>query len=103
VLRAYCVAPVGSGLFEFTGSKSLKWRFTKAGENWFCLAGRWRPMPDGSGEAFTILTTDPGPDVAPYHDRARPRRLDDLARPDVSGSGVVATVTARQPIVAQVR
>jgi putative SOS response-associated peptidase YedK len=26
-------------------------------------------MPDGSGEAFTILTTDPGPDVAPYHDR----------------------------------
>ena len=26
-------------------------------------------MPDGSGEAFTILTTEPGPDVAPIHNR----------------------------------
>jgi putative SOS response-associated peptidase YedK len=25
--------------------------------------------PDGSGDAFTLLTTDPGPDVAPIHDR----------------------------------
>ena len=25
-------------------------------------------MPDG-GEAFTLLTTAPGPDVAPIHDR----------------------------------
>ena len=26
-------------------------------------------MPDGEGEAFTLLTTEPGPDVAPIHDR----------------------------------
>jgi putative SOS response-associated peptidase YedK len=26
-------------------------------------------MPDGAGEAFTLLTTDPGPDVAPIHNR----------------------------------
>ncbi len=26
-------------------------------------------MPDGSGEAFTILTTEPGPDVGPIHNR----------------------------------
>src|SRR5580704_18777904 len=26
-------------------------------------------MPDGTGEAFTLLTTEPGPDVAPSHDR----------------------------------
>jgi hypothetical protein len=26
-------------------------------------------MPDGAGEAFTLLTTDPSPDVAPIHDR----------------------------------
>ena len=34
--------------FEFTGSKSpkTKWKFTKAGEEWFCFAGLWRPMPD---------------------------------------------------------
>jgi putative SOS response-associated peptidase YedK len=24
-------------------------------------------MPDGAGDAFTILTTEPGPDVAPIH------------------------------------
>jgi putative SOS response-associated peptidase YedK len=29
----------------------------------------WRPVPDGAGEAFTLLTTEPGPDVAPIHDR----------------------------------
>jgi putative SOS response-associated peptidase YedK len=26
-------------------------------------------MPDGAGDAFTLLTTGPGPDVAPIHDR----------------------------------
>ena len=26
-------------------------------------------MPDDAGHAFTLLTTDPGPDVAPIHDR----------------------------------
>ena len=59
-----------SHFFEFTGTKSpkTKWKFTKAGEDWFCFAGLWRPMPQG-GEAFTLLTTAPGPDVAPIHDR----------------------------------
>jgi hypothetical protein len=61
----------GVALFEFTGSKSpkAKWRFTKAGEDWFCFAGLWQPMPDGNSDAFTLLTTEPGPDVAPIHDR----------------------------------
>jgi putative SOS response-associated peptidase YedK len=40
----------------------------KADEDWFCFAGLWRPMPRG-GEAFTLLTTEPGPDVAPINDR----------------------------------
>ena len=37
---------------------------------WFAIAGLWRPsgLPDG-GNAFTMLTAPPGPDVAPYHDR----------------------------------
>jgi putative SOS response-associated peptidase YedK len=26
-------------------------------------------MPGGAEEAFTLLTTEPGPDVAPIHDR----------------------------------
>ena len=60
----------GLAFLRGTGTKSpkQKWKFTKAGEDWFCFAGLWRPMPEG-GEAFTLLTTAPGPDVAPIHDR----------------------------------
>ena len=32
------------------------------------IAGLVRTTPD-IGEAFTMLTTEPGPDVAPYHSR----------------------------------
>jgi putative SOS response-associated peptidase YedK len=64
-----CLVPA-SHFFEFTGTKSpkSKWKFTKVGEPWFCFAGLWRPMPEGSA-AFTLLTTDPSEDVAPIHDR----------------------------------
>jgi putative SOS response-associated peptidase YedK len=64
-----CLVPA-SHFFEFTGKKSpkTKWKFTKVGEPWFCFAGLWRPMPDGAA-AFTLLTTEPGPDVTPIHDR----------------------------------
>jgi putative SOS response-associated peptidase YedK len=64
-----CLVPA-SHFYEFTEARSpkAKWRFTKPGEAWFCVAGLWRPMPEG-GAAFTMLTTAPGPDVAPIHDR----------------------------------
>src|SRR4030081_1848969 len=41
-----CLVPA-SHFFEFTGTKSpkTKWKFTKAGEDWFCFAGLWRSMP----------------------------------------------------------
>ena len=67
--KGRCLVP-SSHFFEFTGSKSpkSKWKFTKAGEDWFCFAGLWRPMPEGGG-AFTLLTTEPSPDVAPIHNR----------------------------------
>jgi len=42
--------------------------FTKAGEPWFCIAGICR-SDKHVGEAFTMLTMPPGPDIAPYHDR----------------------------------
>ena len=65
-----CLVPA-SHFFEFTGKKSpkSKWRFTKTGEDWFCFAGLWRPATGDVPEAFTLLTTAPGPDVAPIHDR----------------------------------
>ncbi|WP_234703099.1 SOS response-associated peptidase family protein [Sphingobium chlorophenolicum] len=45
-----------------------KWLFTMKGQRWFCIAGIWRNSP-AVGEAFTMLTMKPGPDIAPFHDR----------------------------------
>jgi putative SOS response-associated peptidase YedK len=65
-----CLVPA-SHFYEFTGAKppKSKWRFTKAGEDWFCFAGLWRPATGETPEAFTLLTTAPGPDVVPIHER----------------------------------
>lgn len=65
---------IADGFYEFTdpteqGKKRKdKWLFTKAGESIFAIAGIWRDTKD-LGEAFTMLTMEPGPDIAPYHDR----------------------------------
>jgi putative SOS response-associated peptidase YedK len=32
------------------------------------IAGLWSEAEDGT-QSFTMLTTAPGPDIAPYHDR----------------------------------
>jgi putative SOS response-associated peptidase YedK len=67
--RGRCLVPA-TAFYEFTGNRSPKtrWRFTEAGQPWFCLAGLWRRHGDGV-ERFTLLTTEPGPDMAPYHNR----------------------------------
>lgn len=64
-----CVV-VLSGFFEFTGSKypKAKHRFTLAGSPVMGIAGLWSEAEDGT-QSFTMLTTAPGPDIAPYHDR----------------------------------
>jgi putative SOS response-associated peptidase YedK len=68
-----CLIPA-DGFYEFTDpadkkkKRKDKWLFTKAGERWFCIAGIWR-TDSQVGEAFTMLTMPPGPDIAPYHDR----------------------------------
>ena len=65
---------IADGFYEFTDPEDRKkkrkdkWLFKKRDEAWFCIAGIWRRNAD-VGEAFTMLTTTPGPDVAPYHDR----------------------------------
>ena len=59
-----------SGFFEFTGSKypKAKHRFSLRGSPLMAIAGLWSEAEDG-GLSFTMLTTAPGPDIAPYHDR----------------------------------
>jgi putative SOS response-associated peptidase YedK len=65
---------VADGFYEFTApedpksKRKKKWLFTLKGEPWFCIAGLWRTSPE-VGEAWTMLTAPPGPDVAPYHNR----------------------------------
>jgi putative SOS response-associated peptidase YedK len=49
--KGRCLIPA-SHFFEFTGTKSPK--------------SKW---PEGAGDAFTLLTIEPGPDVAPILDR----------------------------------
>jgi putative SOS response-associated peptidase YedK len=90
-----------------TKSPKSKWKFTRAAEDWFCFAGLSRPMPDGAGEAFTLLTTEPGPDVAPIHNRQmvvldRPDWLAwlDLTRPE---SELLGPLPAGSLMVEQVR
>jgi putative SOS response-associated peptidase YedK len=64
---------VADGFYEHTApadpkaKRKHKWLFTMRDEPWFCIAGLWRTT--AVGEAFTLLTTEPGPDVAPYHSR----------------------------------
>ena len=71
---ARCVIPA-SHFVEFTApadpkqKRKDKWRFTLAGAHWFCIAGIIRPDALDAAPCFTMLTTEPGPDVAPYHDR----------------------------------
>jgi len=68
--KGRCLVPA-DGYFEFTGARypKTRWRFTEVGQDWLCMAGLWRPAEGEWPESFTLLTTEPGPDVKPYHDR----------------------------------
>ena len=62
-----CLVPA-SAFYEFTDAepgqkRKTKWSFTVANEEWFWIAAL---VKDG---AWAMLTTEPGPDIAPYHDR----------------------------------
>lgn len=65
-----CLIPT-SGFFEFTGKKSpkAKHRFWLSGSAVTAIAGLWREGAGNQPPAFAMLTTQPGPDIAPYHDR----------------------------------
>jgi putative SOS response-associated peptidase YedK len=63
-----------TGFYEFTKPEDAKqkrknrWLFTRLGEPLLGIAGLVREVA-GYGEAFTMLTTEPGPDVAAFHHR----------------------------------
>jgi putative SOS response-associated peptidase YedK len=65
---------VADGFYEFTAAGDPKskrkdrWLFTTPGEQMIGIAGLVRSTHE-VGEAFTMLTVEPGPDVAPYHNR----------------------------------
>ena len=101
--------PIADGFYEFTAHadpksrRKHKWLFT-VGEPWFCIAGIWRTTD--VGQAFTMLTTAPGPDVAPYHNRqivvldraAWPRWLD----PSISAETILKPLPAGSLTIEQV-
>ena len=60
-----------SSFFEFTGSKypKAKHRFTLRGSPVMGIAGLYHDAEGDEPESFTMLTTAPGPDIEPYHDR----------------------------------
>jgi len=62
-----CLIPA-SAFYEFTEAepgqkRKTKWSFTMTENAWFWIAGI---VKDG---AWAMLTTEPGPDVSPYHGR----------------------------------
>jgi len=65
---------IADGFYEFTTpgdpkqKRKDRWLFSRPGGELIGIAGLLRDDP-GRGEAFTMLTTEPGPDVAPYHGR----------------------------------
>jgi putative SOS response-associated peptidase YedK len=65
---------LADGFYEFTAQtdpkfkRKHKWRFTLRGAPLFAIAGLWR-NDLAVGEAFTMLTTEPGEDIRPYHNR----------------------------------
>ena len=65
---------IADGFYEYTTAadprqkRKDRWRFSDASGGALGIAGLLRDAP-GIGQAFTMLTTPPGPDVAPYHHR----------------------------------
>ena len=67
-LTTRCLIPT-DGFYEFTAPEDPKvkrktpWLFTMAGEGLFFIAGVMR------GDAWAMLTTEPGEDMRPFHNR----------------------------------
>ena len=102
---------VADGFYEFTDpaekgkKKKDKWLFTKRDEPIFCIAGIWRDAKD-VGEAYPMLTMEPGPDIKPYHDRQivilERSAWADWLNPAISAKSLIKPLPAGTLSVAQV-
>jgi putative SOS response-associated peptidase YedK len=71
-----CLVPA-TNYFEWTTDperpkgRKLMWRFTVPAQEVFAFPGIWdhAETADGPVDSFTLLTSAPGPDQAPYHNR----------------------------------
>jgi putative SOS response-associated peptidase YedK len=97
-----CLVPL-DGFYEYTAPDDPKqkrkacWLFRPAAGQEFAIAGLLRPHPQ-VGEAFTLLTAPPGPDVERLHNRQIV-----LLRPDQWRSwldGSAKSVDMLQPTIA---
>ncbi|HVF36782.1 MAG TPA: SOS response-associated peptidase family protein, partial [Sphingomicrobium sp.] len=65
---------LADGFYEYTApddprsKRKKRWLFTPTGSELLGIAAIWRANAE-VGEAFTLLTAEPGADVAPYHRR----------------------------------
>jgi putative SOS response-associated peptidase YedK len=97
-----CLIPV-DGFYEFTAPadpsvrRKDKWLFRWKGADWFAIAGLWKRdeavLPAPPHEAFTLLTCEPGPDIAPWH-----RRQVALLAPDRWAGWLDGSIPAPQAI-----
>ena len=102
---------LADGFFEFTAhsdpksKRKHKWLFTLRNEPFFAIAGLWRSDP-AVGEAFTMLTGEPAPDVAPYHHRSivvlPPSRCEQWLDPAISAAELLTALPAGSLCVEQV-
>ena len=99
------------GFYEFTeqvpkAKLKHKWLFTMQDHRVFMIAGITRTVPE-FGECFTMLTAEPGPDIAPYHDRQIVvLGRDDWARwldPAIPAAQMLTPLPAHSLQVAQIR
>jgi putative SOS response-associated peptidase YedK len=62
---------IASAFYEFTGTSypKTKHRFALNSADVMAIAGIWRAGVGNQPDTFAMLTTAPGPDVAPIHNR----------------------------------
>lgn len=97
-----CLA-VADGFYEYTAPADPKarrknrWLFTPAQGKLIGIAAIWRDHPQ-VGEAFTLLTAEPGEDVKPYHHRqivlVPPERWAHWLDPAIPSSELLAPTAA---------